>query len=170
MGAKLFICLSCTILAGCAKQASDADKSAQSKQEIQALFANWQKAFEAKDVAGSMRMYAAGDQLTAYDVVPPLQYKGFDAYRKDYTDLFAQFAGPLQVELPDMHIDAGSDIAFVYGVERMQGKLANGTPVDLWLRYTEGLKRISGQWRVVHEHISVPVDLNTGKAALDLKP
>ena len=80
------------------------------------------------------------------------------------------FAGPLQMDLPDMHIEAGSDIAFVYGVERMRGKLTNGTPVDLWLRYTEGLKRIDGQWRVVHEHISVPVDLNTGKAVLDLKP
>ena len=170
MGAKLFICLSFAVLAGCAKHASDTDKSAQSKQEIQALFANWQKAFEAKDVAGAMRMYASGDQLTAYDVVPPLQYKGFDAYRKDYTNLFAQFAGPLQMDLPDMHIEAGSDIAFVYGVERMRGKLTNGTPVDLWLRYTEGLKRIDGQWRVVHEHISVPVDLNTGKAVLDLKP
>jgi hypothetical protein len=29
---------------------------------------------------------------------------------------------------------------------------------------------MNGQWRVVHEHISVPVDLTTGKAALDLKP
>jgi len=170
MGAKLLICLSCTILAGCAKQIPQVDRTAQSKREIQALFANWQKAFEAKDVTRSMQMYTPGASLTAYDIVPPLQYRGFDAYRKDYEVLFAQFAGPLRVDFPDMHIEAGDDVAFAYGVERMSGKLTNGTPVDMWMRYTEGLKRIDGQWRVVHEHISVPVDLNTGKAALDLKP
>jgi ketosteroid isomerase-like protein len=52
----------------------------------------------------------------------------------------------------------------------MSGKLKDGTPIDMWMRYTEGLKYMNGQWRVVHEHISVPVDLTTGKAALDLKP
>ena len=40
----------------------------------------------------------------------------------------------------------------------------------MWLRYTEGLKKIGGQWRVVHEHISVPADMATGKAVMDLKP
>ena len=33
-----------------------------------------------------MSVYAPGDAVVAYDVVPPLQYKGKDAYRKDYQE------------------------------------------------------------------------------------
>ena len=168
MGAKLlFLCASCAILVGCGKHQ---DSAPQSTAEIKSLFDHWKAAFQAKDIDGVMQTYAPGAQLVSYDIVPPLQFKGADAYRKDYTEFFAQFEGPVRVDLPDMHIEAGADVAIVYGLERLTGKLTNGTPVDMWMRYTEGLKRIDGRWFVVHEHISVPVDLATGKARLDLKP
>jgi ketosteroid isomerase-like protein len=35
---------------------------------------------------------------------------------------------------------------------------------------TDVYRKIGGQWRVVHEHVSVPTNLETGKAALDLAP
>jgi hypothetical protein len=31
-------------------------------------------------------------------------------------------------------------------------------------------KKIRGKWLIVHEHVSVPVDLDTGKADLSFKP
>jgi ketosteroid isomerase-like protein len=140
------------------------------QKEIGQLFAGWQKAFEAKDVKGVMAIYAPGNRLVAYDIVPPLQYKGAIAYEKDYETFFAQFDGPIHVELRDGHVEAGTDVAFAYGLERLTGKLKGGDPVDMWIRYTEGLRRIDDKWQVVHEHISVPSDLQTGKAMLDLKP
>jgi ketosteroid isomerase-like protein len=159
-----------TLLSGCMKQPPPPDPAIKAKHNIQLLFDRWKAAFEAKDVNGVMSIYAPGATLTAYDVVPPLQFKGADEYRKDYSNFFAQFDGPIRVEVPDMHIEAGPGVAFVYGLERMTGKLKDGTPIDMWMRYTEGLKYMNGQWRVVHEHISVPADLTTGKASLDLKP
>jgi len=172
MGAKLFtICAAGLLVTGCLKQHQHSENdSAESAKQVHAIFDRWVKAFEAKDVDGVMAMYAPGAALTAYDIVPPLQFKGADAYRKDYTEFFSQFDGPIHVELRDDHIAAGNDTAFAYGLERLTGKLTNGTPVDMWLRYTDGLKRIDGQWSVVHEHISVPVDMATGKARMDLKP
>jgi ketosteroid isomerase-like protein len=172
MRAKRFaLFLSFVMFAGCMKeQPRPAVDTAKSAEQIQQVFARWKTAFEAKDVNGVMAMYAPGATLTAYDVVPPLQFKGADAYTKDYGAFFAQFDGPIRVELSDDHVVAGADTGFAYGLERLTGKMTNGTPVDMWLRYTEGLKLIDGQWRVVHEHISVPVDLDTGKARLDLKP
>lgn len=162
-------CAVIVVLGGCQqhRQAIDDQKS---RRDIAALFNHWADAFQKKDVDGVMAIYAAGDTLVAYDIVPPLQFKGAAAYRKDYQDFFAQFKGPLHVEVPDMHVDVGGNVAFAFGVERLTGTLTDGTPVDMWLRYTEGLRRIDGQWRVVHEHISDPVDLATGKAVLDLKP
>jgi ketosteroid isomerase-like protein len=155
---------------GCMKHPPPPDPGITARHNIQLLFDRWKTAFEAKDVNGVMAMYAPGATLTAYDVVPPLQFKGADEYRKDYSNFFAQFDGPIHVDLADTHIEAGPSAAFAYGLERLTGKLKDGTPVDMWLRYTEGLKDSNGQWRVVHEHISVPVDLTTGKARTDLKP
>ena len=59
---------------------------------ISQVFNGWAKAFEAKDVDGVMAMYAPGTALTAYDIVPPLQFKGADAYRKDYSEFCSQFS------------------------------------------------------------------------------
>jgi uncharacterized protein (TIGR02246 family) len=169
MTSKLLIaCASFALLAGC-NQAGPVDQSNDNaKTQIATVFANWQKAFEAKDVNGVMVMYAP--DVTAFDIVPPLQFKGADAYRKDYVAFFGQFDGPIRVDVPNMQVETGGDVALAYGLERITGKMKDGTPVDMWLRYTEGLKRIGGQWRVVHEHISVPVDMGTGKAVMDLKP
>lgn len=171
MRSRLFIAaLALVALAGCKGAGETATPPADSTKQIDQLFANWKKAAEAKDLDGVMAMYAPGNALTAYDVVAPLQFKGIDAYRKDYADFFGQFDGPIHIDLGESHVETGSDVAFAYGLERLTGKMKDGTPVDIWLRYTEGLKLIDGKWRVVHEHISVPVDLNTGKARLDLKP
>ena len=156
-------------LAGC-KPNSSSDDSAKSVKEIEQLMATWQKAFEAKDVNGVMAIYATGDAVTAYDVVPPLQYKGADAYRKDYADVFSQMDGPLHVEFRDNHIEAGGDLGLAYGLEHITGKMKSGTPLDLWVRYTSGFKKIDGQWRDIHDQVSVPIDMATGKAAMDLKP
>lgn len=155
-------------VAGC--KASVGKDQSDSADQISQSLAKWQKAFEAKDVNGVMAMYAPGDTLVSYDLVPPLQYRGADAYRKDYTGFFAQFDGPLHVEFRNSHIETGGNVAFAYGLERISGKLKTGQPVDMWVRYTSGFKRIDGQWRDVHDHVSVPVDLDSGKAMVDLKP
>lgn len=168
MNVKLLTLAACIGLSACISQ--PASDPAKTSKEIAGVLARWQKAFEAKDVNGAMAMYAPGDALTAYDVTPPLEFKGAAAYRQDYVNFFAGFDGPIHVELRDAHIEPGTNLAFAYGLERISGKTTDGANVDVWLRYTEDFKRINDQWRVVHEHISVPVDIATGKARLDLKP
>jgi ketosteroid isomerase-like protein len=170
MGARFVtICAAGLLVSGCIKEPPK-DDTAQSAQQIHQLLDKWAKAFEAKDVNGVMAVYAPGAALTAYDIVPPLQYKGADAYRKDYEEFFAQFDGPLHVEVTDEHLGVGRDLAVDYGLERISGKMKGGAPVDLWLRYTSAFRRIDGEWRDIHDHVSVPVDMATGKARMDLKP
>ena len=138
--------------------------------QIKALLDRWAKAFEARDINGIMSNYAPGDAVVAYDVVPPLQYKGKEAYRKDYLEFLGQYDGPIQVEYRDMRVLSGGDVAFVHALERFTGKLKNGQQSDLWLRYTGGLRKVNGTWLIVHDHVSVPADFESGKAAFDLKP
>jgi ketosteroid isomerase-like protein len=37
-------------------------------------------------------------------------------------------------------------------------------------RLTDVLRKVKGKWLIVHEHVSVPVDVATGKADLTSKP
>ena len=166
-GRVLIICAASLLVGGCFKERNH---SADSAKEVHQLLDQWAKAFEAKDVDGVMAMYAPGAALTAYDIVPPLQYKGFDAYKKDYADFFAQFDGPIHVDIADEHLEVSGNLAVDYALEHITGKTTDGKPADIWLRATSVFKNIDGKWRDIHDHISVPADMATGKAALNLKP
>ena len=63
---------------------------------IRALIDRWTKAAHEKNVDGVMSIYQRGPSLVAYDLVPPLQYKGWDAYRDDYKAFFDQYDGPIE--------------------------------------------------------------------------
>lgn len=138
--------------------------------QIRNLLTRWEQAFRAKDAEGVMSAYASGDVVVAFDVVPPLAKVGSDAYRRNYEEFFAMFSGPLEVELRDLRIVASQDVAFLHCFDRMTGTLEGGERFDLWLRVTSGLQKIDGEWRIVHDHVSVPTYFETGMAALDQVP
>ena len=108
--------------------------------------------------------------MVAYDLVPPLQYVGADAYRKEDEAFLAQYEGPIAIELRDVHIVASDGGAFATSRQRISGPLKNGQHSDVWVRVTNGFRKINGQWLDTHDHVSVPADLASGKAVLDLKP
>ena len=70
--------LACVLLAWMPK----ARTSANDKAEIQQLLDRWAKAFRARDLNGIMSIYEPGETLVAFDVVPPLQYVGFETYQR----------------------------------------------------------------------------------------
>jgi uncharacterized protein (TIGR02246 family) len=147
-----------------------ADTGANNEAEIRQLLDRWAKAFHARDLNGIMSIYEPGQALVSYDIVPPLQYTGFEAYKKDYQEFLDQFQGPIDVEYPNVRIIASDTVAFSHGLERLTGTLKNGQKFDTWIRFTEGYRKTNGHWLAIHDHISVPIDLDTGKAVLDLKP
>ena len=65
---------------------------------------------------------------------------------------------------------ASDDMAFTFSLNRIRGTLKNGDKSDRWLRWSTGCRKTNGKWNIVHEHVSVPVDVKAGKALLDLKP
>jgi ketosteroid isomerase-like protein len=136
--------------------------------EIRSWLDRWTKAFTKQDVDSIMALYA--DDIIAYDVVPPLQYVGKDAYRVDYQQFLSQYEGNLRVEVRDLHVGATGDLGYAAGLELISGTLKNGQKSDVWLRFTSLFRKSNGRWLDFHDHISVPVDIESGKAMLDLKP
>lgn len=148
----------------------NARTAANTEAEIRQLLDRWARALHARDLNGIMSIYESGDALVSYDIVPPLQYTGSEAYEKDYQEFLDHFQSPIDIEYRDLKIIAGDTVAFSRGLERMSGTLKNGQKFDAWVRFTECYRKTNGRWLAIHDHISVPVDLDTGKAVLDLKP
>ena len=125
-------------------------------------------AIRAKDLDGVMSMYAPG--IVSFDIVPPLQYVGTDAYRKQWGEVFSTFPGPINYEIVDLSITVGDDVAFAHSFNRLSATLPNGQKIGNWLRWTACFQKINGKWLIAHMQASVPIDLEHGKAVLDLKP
>ena len=113
-------------------------------------------------------MYAP--ELVSFDIVPPLQYVGTDAYRKQWGEVFSTFPGPINYEIVDLSITVGGDVAFAHSFNRLSATLPNGQKIGNWLRWTACFQKINGKWLIAHMQASVPIDLEHGKAVLDLKP
>ena len=138
--------------------------------KIKALEARFGAAFSKKDIDAIMKVYVPGESLVVFDVVPPRQYVGAAAYRKDWEGFLAMFKGPLKLSISDLQITAGRTIAFSHSIQRVEGTDNNDKPIDFTVRVTDAYKKIGGRWLIAHEHVSVPVDLATGKPDLQSKP
>jgi ketosteroid isomerase-like protein len=83
---------------------------------------------------------------------------------------FGSINGPITVELTDLDITADDSLAYGHSIQRVAGTDKHGKKLDLTVRVTDVYKKINGNWLVIHEHVSVPVDLDTGKPDLTSKP
>ena len=136
--------------------------------EIKRVIKDGVEAIRAKDLDGIMSMYAP--ELVSFDVVPPLQYVGTDAYRKRWEEALSLLPDPIDYEIADLSITVGDGMAFTHSFNRLSATMNNGQKIGNWLRCTTCFRKINGKWLIAHMQASVPVDLETGKAVLDLKP
>jgi uncharacterized protein (TIGR02246 family) len=135
---------------------------------IRELIDRFAKAFRDKDVKGCMSVFAP--EIVSFDILPPLQAVGAESFVKHWHEFFESYQGPIHAEFPDVKIAAGDDVAFSYCLHRIAGTLKTGHKTDFWLRWTAGWRKTNGQWLIIHEQVSVPVDFGSGEAMLNLKP
>jgi len=144
------------------------DNKKNDEAEIKKVIERGVEALCNKDLDGVMTMYAP--DLVSFDIVPPLQYVGADVYRKHWREALSSFPGPINYEVRDLDITVGGDVAFAHSFNRLSATLPNGQQIGNWLRWTACFRKINGKWLIAHMQASVPVDLATGRAVLDLKP
>ena len=147
------------------QQPADTSDEAQIRHQRQL----WKAAFEAGDVARIMSFYAPGAETVAFDILPPLQFAGWPAYKADWGSFLELFDTGVSVETKDIAITCSGEVAFIHGLIHLTSTMG-GKPFDIWMRATNGLRKIDGTWLVVHDHVSVPVDIRTGRSSMDLVP
>lgn len=143
---------------------------ADDKSEIAAVEQRALEGFKAKDVNKIMSCYTPDETLFVFDVIPPRQYVGASAYRKDWEGLFAQYPGPVEADMTGLEVAADRTIGYAHLIVHSVLTDKDGNKMETNVRTTDVFRKSGGKWLIVHEHNSVPVDFATAKADLMAKP
>ena len=123
---------------------------------IRALLEAWAAAVRRHDVPAILAHH--DPDMVMFDVPPPFQSRGIEAYRATWATFFAWSHEPTVFDIQDMQVVAGEDVAFAFATMRCAGREASGEDIDLDFRLTVGLRRIGDRWTIVHEHHSIPAE------------
>ncbi len=144
-----------------------ADKSSEEaaiRGQVNALLA----AVRAMDLDKAMSLYTS--DVVSFDVEPPLQQVSAQAKRRNWSRVFAAAEPPLGYEVRDLAIAVADDLAFAYSLNHMTVTRKSGRRMDVWVRWTACFRNVAGRWLIAHDHVSVPADVASGRALLDLQP
>jgi uncharacterized protein (TIGR02246 family) len=123
---------------------------------------------QAKDPGGLKNLYAT--DIVSFDIEPPLQSVGMEAKLKNWEPVFAFFES-VTYDVRELTLTVGDDVAFGHAFARLSGTLKDGTAMSgMWVRVTYCFRKIDGTWLITHDQVSVPLDIASGKGAVDLEP
>lgn len=126
------------------------------EREILALIERWVQAVRNEDRAAIARDH--DPDMLMFDVPPPFLSRGLDAYMATWETFFSSVGKPVVFDFHDIEITTGVDVAFATAVGNCVtiGPKRDREPVRF--RLTMGLRKLDGQWRIMHEHHSVPAE------------
>lgn len=122
--------------------------------EIRSIFEQWSQAVRNKDLE-AIRAHHHPDFLM-FDVPPPLLSRGIAAYMGTWNLFYSMAPIPVKFDFDQLEIHASPDVAFLTAIGHCRDTEPGGQVVPLDFRLTMGLRKIDGQWTIIHEHHSVP--------------
>ena len=121
---------------------------------LRQMIADWSAAARRHDHDGVLAHHAP--EMLMFDVPPPFQSEGLEAYRKTWDLFFATMADPPTFDFTDVRVTAGADVAFATAHGRCLYRERDDSVTELDFRMTMCFEKRDGQWLIVHEHHSVP--------------
>src|ERR1700733_1243627 len=134
---RTFAALSIALLSSTGAMAADPPTANADEAAIQALEDTYNDGFNSKDVNKVMSVYAPGKQLFVFDVVTPREYRGWEAYKKDFEGLFAAFPGPIKNTISEQTIHVVGSLAYGHNIETGEFTAKDGTKMTLVVRTTD---------------------------------
>lgn len=134
--------------------------------EIFETISEWDAALWDKDLDGLIKDYVAESSL--FDIGG--QFHGPAAIRGIWEICFPFFEDHIGVVRKDIQITATGDMALMTCLSRCTGmKLPEGVEapdmMKSWFRTSVVYQKIDGRWKALHEHISIPVNCESGTAS-----
>jgi uncharacterized protein (TIGR02246 family) len=127
---------------------------AEAESEIRALIERWTQAVRDGDLEGVLADHS--DDIQMFDVPPPNELRGIDAYRETWPPFFEWVQRGAEFEIVSLDVSAGYEVAFATALLRCGTEEDQRKRPDDRLRLTVGLRREGGRWVVSHEHHSFP--------------
>jgi ketosteroid isomerase-like protein len=124
--------------------------------EIKSLLEDWAAAVRQHDLPAVLAHHER--DIVMFDLPPPLQCSGIDAYEQTWGLLFRYHKIGSAFDFRELAVTAGEDVAFAVAI-MWCGPGSSSNPVDkdgFLFRLTIGLRKVDGEWRIAHEHHSVP--------------
>ena len=123
---------------------------------VRNVIESWASAVRRRDLEGILQNHSA--DIVMFDVPPPFQSKGLEAYKKTWDLFFSCSSDPTVFDIITIAVTAGRDVAFAIATMRCTERTSNDEHQELEFRLTVGLRKIDGQWTITHEHHSVPAE------------
>lgn len=121
---------------------------------LRQMIADWSAAARRRDYDGVLAHHAP--DILMFDVPPPFQSEGLEAYRRTWDLFFGSMADPPRFDFSNVRVTVGENLAFATAHGRCLYKQEAGSVTDLPFRLTMCFQKRGGEWLIVHEHHSVP--------------
>lgn len=130
-----------------------ADKSPAGLREV---FEAHEKALNAHDLSGLMKLYAPGEQAVVMGTIPAERWVGSAQIEDAYRHFFEDFdAGTVQRDCPWVVSDLGGDVGWLSATCTYQDSL-KGASRTFALNVSAVLQKMDGAWKLRAMHYSNP--------------
>jgi ketosteroid isomerase-like protein len=146
-----------------------ASPHAEAEAKVKQAEENLIKAVNSRNVDAIMACYSAKPDLVVFDLIPPLQYAGPDAWRKNWEGFLKSIKGTMKVEQSGLTVEGSRRIAFAHSIWHWTMTDEKGKSSEITMRATDCFENQGGKWLIVHAQYSVPTEVDTGKAVMNAK-
>ncbi|MDP4083126.1 MAG: nuclear transport factor 2 family protein [Bacillota bacterium] len=139
--------------------------------KVQDVIENYKSAVYEQDVEKFVSTYATNIQV--YDCWEDWECKGISKWKEAVNGWFKglkEEGVQLKVELNDLVIEENAGLAFIHSNVSFIAYNGSGEKLrQMTNRFTFGLKKQNNSWKIIHQHSSLPINMETGKGIFNLK-
>jgi uncharacterized protein (TIGR02246 family) len=134
---------------------------------VTTMFENYTSRVLSKDVEAFLELYA--HDTLVFDAWGTWEFAGVDAWRPMVTMWFESLGDKLcEARFTEVVATVRDDVAFAHAAVRYAEVTADGEQVDSMMnRITVTLEKRDGEWKITHEHTSMPLDMQSAKGIFD---
>lgn len=107
--------------------------------DVMAVLDGRVEACRARDIDRLMSLYSP--DIVYFDIIPPHQFIGADAVRRNLLRWFAEYQGDIGLETHDLSVAVSGDVAFAHMLHPDSGTRRSGRDVVVWVRSTVCVER-----------------------------
>jgi ketosteroid isomerase-like protein len=117
----------------------------------------------------AMKNYDPTDEVVILDMAgPQREHVGQKDVRADLEKGFSGMKD-IKVQFLELKVITDGKLGYARSIQRFTATGPDGKPIDITFRETDLLHKVDGQWKIMEQHISVPIDMATGKAMMAAK-